>query len=146
MNAPIYAQPWVIIGITIVAFVLIILVVCKAISSCTDRTPQNLSVYEKKWNRIEKLATRSDTRALAVIYACSLLDHALTSKGYSGETTSERISSAANVFLHNNQVWKIQRLRNRLAHQIEMEPLSQYDTKEALGVVRQALFDLTVLL
>ena len=146
MTAPPYEQPWIIIGIAIVAFVLIILVVCKAISSCTDRTPQNLSVYEEKWNRIEKLSTRSDTRALAVIYACSLLDHALKNKGYPGETTTERISSAANVFIHNNQVWKIQRLRNRLAHQIEMEPLSQHDTKEALGVVRQALFDLTAFL
>jgi hypothetical protein len=131
------------IGFSVIVFLIITCV--KGIYCRAQKWSQgSLGSYDRKWKRIEYLSTKEDTRALAIIYATSLLGHALNTKGYAGETLGERLSSAHNIFTANNQIWKVHRLRNQLAHDADMKQLDVEETKQALKVIRQALFDLNV--
>jgi hypothetical protein len=129
-------------------FIIIILVIITCVACICSRgqkwSKDYLRSYEEKWKRIEYLSTKEDTRPLAIIYACSLLDYALKTRGYLGDTLNERLNSAQNTFIANNGIWKVHRKRNQLAHDADMEPLNEEDAKQYLKIIRQGLFDLNV--
>jgi len=131
------------IGLSVIIF--LILACVKGICCRAQKWSQgSLGTYDRKWKRIEYLSMKEDTRPLAIIYATSLLGHALQTKGYIGETLGEKLGSAHNIFVANNQIWKVHRLRNQIAHDADMKQLDEEETKQALKVIRQALFDLNV--
>jgi len=128
-------------------FIIILFIIACVKCICSRRQKWSndcLRSYEEKWKRIEYLSTKEDTRPLAIIYACSLLDYALKKQGYLGDTLNERLNSAQNIFIVNNGIWKVHRKRNQLAHETDMKPLNEEDTKQYLKIIRQGLFDLNV--
>jgi hypothetical protein len=132
----------VVIGIAFLVVILLLIACKKCIRSRGHKWSQdNLAVYSEKWKRIEYLSTNEGTRPLAVIYACSLLDDTLKTKGYPGESLFDRLNSAR-IALGNNQIGKVVQLRNKLAHDVDMKPLDKEKTKHNLKIIRQALFDL----
>jgi hypothetical protein len=138
-----YILPAVVISIGFIVFLLIIVCIKRVCSKRQKWLDGNLASYGEKWKRIEYLSKKEDTRPLAIINACSLLDHALKIQGYQGENLSERLI-AAQIALGNNHILNVVRLRNELAHVADMKPLDKEKTKQNLKIIRQALFDLNV--
>ncbi len=67
----------------------------------------------------------------------------MKTNGYLGETLYDRLVSAQ-IALGNNQISRVLRLRNELAHDADMKPLDKEKTKQNLKIIRQALFDLNM--
>lgn len=99
------------------------------------------SYYRRKWRELQKLCSKSDTWALAIIQADSLLDRALKKKHFKGKTMGERLVSAQRSLTNNDGVWYGHKLRNQLVHQIDMD-LREKDVKRALLSFCEALRDL----
>ena len=139
-----YLLSIVVIGI-VLAVIILLLIVCINFICCREKKwPEgNLASYKEKWKRIEYLSKKEDTRPLAIINACSLLDQALTTRGFAGEKLDDRLASA-HIALGNNCIPSVLRLRNGLAHNVDMMPLDKKITKQNLKIIRQALFDLNV--
>ncbi len=139
-----YILPATVIGIAF-AIIILLVIACMKRLCCREKkcSQDNLASYGEKWKRIEYLSKKEDTRPLAIINACSLLDHALKIQGYQGENLSERLI-AAQIALGNNHILNVVRLRNELAHVADMKPLDKEKTKQNLKIIRQALFDLNV--
>jgi hypothetical protein len=130
-------------SIGFIAFLLIIVFIKRVCSKRQKWSDGNLASYGEKWKRIEYLSNKEDTRPLAIIYACSLLDQVLMTNGYLGETFHDRLASA-HIALGNNQISRVWGVRNQLAHDTDMKPLDKKKTKQNLKIIRQALFDLNM--
>lgn len=101
----------------------------------------NTLYFRDKWKDLQKLCAKTDTWALAVIQADSLLDEALKKKHFKGKTMGERLVSAQRSLTNNDGVWYGHKLRNQLVHQANLE-LREKDIKHALIGFGQALRDL----
>jgi hypothetical protein len=109
------------------------------------RGPKLLDVdkYRSRWMGIEQQLKRDElsTYHLAIINADKLLDQALQDRGFSGQTTAERMKSAQASWSSANSIWSAHKLRNRIAH----EPDAQVgfdEARRALIGYKQALKDL----
>lgn len=106
---------------------------------------RNLDVnkYRLRWLSIEKQLTPDDagSHQLAVINADKLLDQALKESGVKGETMGARMKNAQNTWSNANVVWGSHKLRNRIAHESEVQ-VSYNDARRALAGFKQALKDL----
>jgi hypothetical protein len=122
---------WILIG----SFIIIIYTGCARFVKDL-LSPLNRRLYSAKWNRIEQLSYIEECRPLAIIYANNLLDHALKTLKYSGQTMSERLASAKLIFTNEKQVSDVNQLRNQIAHDINMEQLTENETKKALKSFR----------
>ena len=135
----------IVFGVIAFVFVPIIVLIycCRCIynSLTTSRT----ELYIEKWKRIDELASIEESRPLAIIYANSLLDHVLKTSNYSGETMRQRLASAKDVFKNAQHVQWANELRNKIAHEIDMQTLLKDDVNNALLYFRQALADLHAL-
>jgi hypothetical protein len=94
-----------------------------------------------KWKELQKKCAHTETWALAVIEADSLLDEALKKHRYKGKTMGERLVSAQRMLTNNDGVWFGHKLRNQLVHQTDVA-LREKDIKHALLGFLQALKDL----
>ena len=99
--------------------------------------------YSSDWQRIMKLASRSDTASLAVIEADKLLDRVLKDGRYRGETMADRLADAANAFKDYNAIRRVHRLRNRLVHETGAQA-GRRQAEGALKVYRRGLKNLGV--
>ena len=100
--------------------------------------------FRKKWKELQKQCASSETWALAVIQADSLLDEALKKRRFKGKTMGERLVSAQRSLTSNDGVWFGHKLRNQLVHQTDVA-LREKDIKHALIGFGQALKDLGAL-
>lgn len=138
-----------ILPVTAIGIVLSIAILCivsclKRICCRTIKWPHGHSPsIVEKWQKIEELSKKEDTRPLSIIYACSLVDHILKSKGYPGECLSERLDSAQTAIGYS-QIRNILRLRNELAHDAAMKSLEKKKIQSDLKIIRQILSDLNV--
>lgn len=74
--------------------------------------------YAAQWQKIEQLQNQGDTGwQLAIFEADKLLDHALKDAGFPGNTMGDRLKDARRTFRNNDHVWQAHKLRNRLAHE-----------------------------
>lgn len=126
------------------ASVIIIGALLFAVISISKKGVSNLDVdyYRKKWLTIEQQLTRENVAgySLSVLNADKLLDQALKAKGFHGETMAERLKSASKVFTNRNNVWSAHKLRNRIAHEPDVNVT--YDTaRYAIGNYKRALKD-----
>lgn len=101
----------------------------------------NRQYFRKKWKELQKQCAKTETWALAVIEADSLLDEALKKKHFKGKTMGERLVSAQRSLTNNDGVWFGHKLRNQLVHQTGTA-LREKDIKHALMGIGQALKDL----
>jgi hypothetical protein len=97
--------------------------------------------FRSKWRELQKQCAKTETWALAVIAADSLLDEALKKKKFKGKTMGERLVSAQRSLTNNDAVWFGHKLRNQLVHQTDVA-LREKDIKHALIGMGQALKDL----
>lgn len=101
--------------------------------------------YATQWEKIEKLQNQGDVGwQLAIFEADKLLDHALKEAGYPGETMGERLKDARRVFRSNDSVWQAHKLRNRLAHEQNIN-LNGIVVSRALRQFRAGLKDIGAL-
>ncbi|CAF1230489.1 unnamed protein product [Adineta ricciae] len=131
----------------VIAFVLVPIIVLICCCRCiyNSLTISHTELYIEKWKRIDELARIEESRPLAIIYANSLLDHVLKASNYSGETMRQRLASAKDVFKNAENVQWANELRNKIAHEIDMQTLLKEDLNNALQYFRQALTDLHAL-
>jgi hypothetical protein len=78
---------------------------------------------------------------MSVLNADKLVDQAMRERGIKGETMGERLRSAVSLFSDRNGVWLAHKLRNRIAHE-ENVNVTYIEAKSALGCFRKALKDL----
>ena len=99
--------------------------------------------YRVRWLEIQKQLKRDDdaSNALAVLNADKLFDHAMKDLGYSGLTMAERLKSVNRVLSQKPEVWKAHKLRNQIAHEIDMK-VSYTKARWALAVFKKALKEL----
>ena|SRR3989338_4069176 len=86
------------------------------------------------WSRLPKEPTH------AILEADKILDEALKLKGYSGNL-GEKLKQANGLFSSENNVWAAHKLRNRIAHELNIN-ISENEAKTALNRFKQALKDL----
>ncbi|MEP7103629.1 MAG: hypothetical protein ABI721_02900 [Candidatus Dojkabacteria bacterium] len=82
-------------------------------------------------NKIRGLTTAKEEMILknAVFEADKLLDFVLKSKKVKGETLGERLKNAKHLFRNNtsyNTIWEVHKLRNKLAHEMDYSPNSNF--------------------
>ena len=101
--------------------------------------------YQKQWATIEGFKQNGGAGLqLAIFEADKLLDHALKGRGFRGETMGERLKGANRAFMNTNAVWDAHKLRNRLAHEQNVQ-LSTGAADRALASFKAALKDLGAL-
>ena len=100
------------------------------------------SEKEKLVTQWRKIKADSDMRH-AVMDADKLLDLILARKGYTGPL-GEKLKRSRALFSDLNGVWSAHKLRNRLAHELDMN-LSSSQAQTALRQFEKAFRDLGVL-
>lgn len=103
-------------------------------------SPRELEKIRMWWQEIESLASHHPEDA--VLKADKLLDHALNRAGYSG-TLGEKMKKARPLFRDNNGVWFAHKLRNRIAHEMDVI-ISEAEGRTCLRHFKHALTDLGV--
>lgn len=96
---------------------------------------KDLELISQKWKKIYNLKG-----AHAIIEADKLLDYILTKKGFSG-TTAEKIRQAEGMFSDVEAVWSVHKLRNRIAHEININ-LDKRRIEQTLLYFKKAIQDL----
>lgn len=130
-----------------IVFVLIAFVVVLGLFILVQRTTSGIDrdFYARKWHEIEQLSQTGGTGGkYAVAEADKLLDHALKTLRYKGETMGDRLKSAGPRFRERNNVWLAHKLRNQLVHEADKK-VNQRDLGRALSSFRRALKDLGAL-
>lgn len=101
--------------------------------------------FEKQWKNIEAFKANGGAGLhLAIMEADKLLDHALKNRGYPGQTMGERLKSARGAFMNNDAIWQAHKLRNRLAHEQDVQ-LNSMTVDQALRGFKAGLKDLGAL-
>jgi len=99
--------------------------------------------YRTRWLTIEQSLERDNQASyhMAVLNADKLVDQALKDLGYSGQTMAERLKATRGKLTKREAVWKAHKLRNRVAHEPEVNV--KYDqARMALASFKRALKDL----
>ena len=101
----------------------------------------------KSWQTVEKhlfVGSEADLR-LAIFEADKLLDEALKSAGFMGETLGEKLKQIDESKLANiNEIWEAHKLRNKLAHELDFK-LNRNTAERALAIYEQTFRDLGIL-
>lgn len=118
-----------------------------AIITLTRKKPPGIDqqTFRSNWLKIENnLKDDEASRHLAILNADKLLDTALKARGFKGATMGERLKSARNSFKNNNAIWAAHKLRNKIAHESDIQIKAQ-TAKYALGAFKAGLKDLGAL-
>ncbi len=109
------------------------------------RSGLDQAYYVTQWKKIEGFkANGAAGSQVAVMEADKLLDHALKARGFAGTTMGERLKSAGKAFMNTNAVWDAHKLRNRLAHEQNVQ-LNAFNTDKTLASFKAGLKDLGAL-
>lgn len=103
--------------------------------------------YRAHWKRVEQMAAMGEHgRHMAILEADKLLDKALKTRNFYGETMGERLKTAgkAHVFGKNEAIWKAHKLRNQLAHESDIQ-VSQMVAHRSLAAFKSGLKDIGAL-
>jgi hypothetical protein len=101
--------------------------------------------YQNQWKKIEDFKANGGAGwQLAILEADKLLDHAMKSRGIPGETMGDRLKNAKGSFMNLNAVWQSHKLRNRLAHEQNVQ-LNGVVVDQALRGFKAGLKDLGAL-
>jgi hypothetical protein len=100
---------------------------------------RELIYFQTEWQRIFSLQDGKH----AVMEADKLLHHVLGKKGYAG-TVGEQLKKAEKVFTSIDNVWSAHKLRNRIAHELDVR-ITPGEKQNALRAFEKALKDLRAL-
>lgn len=126
-------------GVAVVALLLF------AIILFTKKGPSTLNQqrYQSAWLAIE-LAFKKDQESsypMSVLEADKLLDKALKERGFTGQTMGERMKAAQKTWSNANAVWTAHKLRNRIAHETNVN-VTYNAAAHALIAFKRGLKDL----
>lgn len=133
--------------IALVAAAIIIAVVLFLIIHFSPQTGRvDKQKYQSRWLEIENSLKPGDSNSqqMAILNADKLLDQALRETGSRGQTMGERMKSRQNAWSNANAVWAAHKLRNRIAHDEQVE-ISDDMVRRALASFKLALKDLGVM-
>lgn len=132
------------VTIVLIIVLLIGLAVLFAIS-IMRRKKSGLDIAKNRnaWKQIEDSLNggNSVTYQMAVLSADKLLDQVMKDVGVPGDTMGDRLKSAGNRFSNVDDVWFAHKLRNRIAHESDVN-VNLVTAKKALGIFKKALKDL----
>lgn len=138
--------PWIVGGIII--FILIFIGIRWLVKGLRRQEFYGMSREEiqKRWKDIEQCLKRGDEMSwkLALMEADKLLDYALKSRGFGGQTMGERLKLAAYKYPKIRDVWHAHLTRNKLVHEASFH-LSFGQAKGSIASFKHALEQLGVL-
>lgn len=122
----------------IIALILFLIIHFSPKSNTLDREK-----YQSRWLSIESKSKSGsvDAKHMAILQADKLLDLALKETGSRGQTMAERMKSRQGVWSNANAVWAAHKLRNRIAHDDNVN-VSDDTARRALASFKRALKDL----
>lgn len=100
---------------------------------------KDLKFFRQEWGKI----CHHEDGKHAVLDADKLLQIVLRKKGYQGNV-GEQLKKSAKLFSNLNDVWTAHKLRNRVAHELDVR-ISSGDRQLALRAYERALKDLGAL-
>lgn len=110
-----------------------------------SRSRLDRAYFQKQWDLIESYKKNGSAGwQLAIFEADKLLDHALRTLNFGGETMGERLKDARRSLHSSDAVWSAHKLRNRLAHEQNV-PLNGIVVDKALRGFKSGLKDLGAL-
>jgi len=133
--------------LAILAAILIVgVIMLGLIIGLKSRKPKlNIAKYQADWQSIEtSIGDTNSTMQFAILQADKLLDKALKESGYKGKTMGERMTSASRIFSKPDNVWSAHKLRNKIAHEQNVNVNSKI-TSRALSFFKRALKDVGAL-
>lgn len=103
----------------------------------------NVEAYQTKFLSIENGLKKDEpaTYVTSIIEGDKLLDKALIEMGLPGKNMGDRLKRADGRFSDINAVWRAHKLRNSVAHELDLE-VSYKQAAGALVIYKQALKDL----
>lgn len=105
----------------------------------------NKEWYRDQWKGITQQAEDGAAgRQLAIINADKLLDRAMRENGFRGDNMGERLKKRPSAFTKLNDVWAAHKLRNKIAHESNIE-VSTKEANRALAGLEMGLKDLGAL-
>ncbi len=135
-------------NILVVVFLIIILLVAAALfvtMALTKKSGRTMDVakYQSRWMSIESSLKNGEpaTYPLSILNADKLVDAALRDRGMAGQTMSERMKAAQNIWSNADHVWGAHKIRNRIAHEPDAEVTYEIAAR-SLAAYKQALKDL----
>lgn len=129
------------LAIAIVAGIVLLIFIGRAQTTKTLNTVW----YKEQWQGIAAQAEDGSAgRQLAIINADKLLDRAMRERGFKGERMGERLTKHPKSFSKLNDVWAAHKLRNRIAHESNIN-VSEAETQKALKGLERGLKDLGAL-
>ncbi len=126
-----------VITIIIVAILLFMGLIFWTQSKRSKISESDQKKFRTNWTHILK-----ETPKNAVLEADKLLDQALKLKGYTGNL-GEKMKKANTLFSDRNGVWNAHKLRNRIAHELNIQ-VSEKESRYALAQFKKALNDLGI--
>lgn len=102
--------------------------------------PKDQRKFKHHWNNTVKELTSNPKQA--VLEADKLLDEALKLKGFNG-SLGEKMKQAGALFSDQNGIWSAHKLRNRIAHELNMN-INEKEASNALFQFKKALSDLGI--
>jgi hypothetical protein len=113
-----------------------------------DNTTQagglNTTLVQGKWLEIVAMQSHGPSGLKnALIEADKLLDYVMIQKGFTGETMGDRLKSGGSAFSNLNNIWSAHKLRNQLAHEVEIDVVAE-QVKHAINNLGQGIKDLGV--
>ena len=116
-----------------------------------EKKGKSLSAFEKSkiremWNNVELLMSdeREASWVKAVFEADKILDYVLIAKRVPGNNLGERLKNGKNHFSNVQSAWDAHKLRNRLAHEVDMQ-LANYEATRAIQLFKDCLRQLGAL-
>jgi hypothetical protein len=131
-------QPWILLVIIaglIIAFGFYVLLHKKQRLNTAE-----IRYLKKHWKEALNLVSEHPDKA--VLKADKLLDFALEKAGYQG-SLGGKMKQAKAVFSDNNSLWSAHKLRNRIAHEIDIK-VSKSQANQAMKGFKRAFADLGV--
>ena len=94
-----------------------------------------IAEFRSRWQNIRNLKGKE-----VILEADNLLHYFLKRKGFTG-TMGEMLKRHGAVFSNLNDVWYVHKLRNRIAHEIDVR-ISDAEVKKSREIFRRAFGDL----
>lgn len=132
--------------IMVIGIIIVGIIMLAVIASTRKKAPGlDKEAFRSKWLKIEGAVINDEASChLAILNADKLLDEALKSRGFGGDTMGERMKAARGTFSNNNAVWAAHKLRNQVAHEPDVN-IKPKTGRYALKAFKRGLKDLGAL-
>ncbi len=104
----------------------------------------NMELIEQRWREIEGMKDQGGAGLKnALLEADKLLDYVMKNKGFAGDTMGDRLKLQGDRFSDLNGIWTAHKLRNQLAHEVEID-IVKPQVDDAISKLKRGIMDLGV--